>query len=214
MPQSSGKASSRISEASVAAYTPIHHLIDNRLRQLDLSYGWLAPRLGYVNISKGIRRLEKLFSGDLTCKTSTDIIQRLPDALIVSKSVVDQAVKETETCLEAERADREAIWRNNFLPDAFLIGSTNVPSSIMAFALSGGVERHLRIPLDLARPPSTFLTQCLEFSATRPRVPFFGDTMGFIINYTPDDVRSYDLNGTMIRTLPFYYRPGEPRVYF
>jgi hypothetical protein len=198
----------------MTTYYSIQRLIDAQLKQLGRSYGWLAHRLGYVNASKGIRRLQRLFSGDLISKTSTDIIQRLPDALIVCKSDVDQAVKETEARIEAERAAREAIWRANFLPDAFLKGSTNVPSSIIAFALSGGVERHLRIPLDLTKPPSTFLNQCLEYASTRPRIPLFGDTTGFIVNYTPDDVRSYDLNGKLIRALDFYYRPGEPRVYF
>lgn len=59
-------------------YYPIQSLVDARLAKLDHSYGWLVPRLGYVNLSKGIRRLNRLFSGDLSTKTSKDIISRLP----------------------------------------------------------------------------------------------------------------------------------------
>lgn len=198
----------------MTVYYPIQRLTDGRLAQLERSHGWLVPRLGYVNISKGIRRLNRLFSGDLSAKTSKDIISQLPEALIIDQSEVYLAVNETQACLDSERAAREAEWRAKFVPDAFLKGTSNIPSHIMGFVLSGGVNRHLKIPLDLERDPLTFLEQCLAFARNRPRVPFFGDTTGFIINYTPDHVESYDLKGNLIKKLDFYYRPGEARVYF
>jgi hypothetical protein len=43
----------------------IQVLIDERSRELGLSRSELVQRCGYKNISKGIRRLDELYAGDL-----------------------------------------------------------------------------------------------------------------------------------------------------
>jgi hypothetical protein len=43
---------------------------------------------------------------------------------------------------------------------------------------------------------------------------FFGEALGFIINYSPDQAVRYDLDGTPIEVLSKAYRPGEVSLSF
>jgi hypothetical protein len=76
--------------------------------------------------------------------------------------------------------------RASFKPAAYLLGSSNRPSQIFIFGLTGGTERWLKIPLDTSQSPVTYTEQALAVVRKTPTVQFFGPTTGFIVNYTPD----------------------------
>ncbi len=131
--------------------------------------------------------------------------------------MVENAIAATvEIIAEANRlaeAKREAAWRASFHPHAYLLGSTNRPSQITIYGITGGPERWLRIPLDLSQPPVTYAVQAHDFVAKTPFVPYHGRTTGFIVNYTPDSTVRYDLDGDPVEHFDRAYRPGQAEVF-
>jgi hypothetical protein len=93
-----------------------------------------------------------------------------------------------------------------------LLGTQERPSQIFIFAVTGGAERWLKIPLDFSQPPVTYAGQALAVARETPFVQFFGKTTGFIVNYTADHAVRFDREGQPVETLARAYRPGEVTV--
>jgi hypothetical protein len=189
----------------------IQILINDRCQELGLSRSELVRRCGYRNITKGIRRLDELYEGDL--QRTTSLLSGLAIALELSPDVVQRALNETHQQLE-ERASRraseaEAAWRAAFEPHGILLGTDTRPSQALIFAITGGAERWLQIPLDHSQPPVTYAEQALAVVRKTPFVHFFGRTTGFIVNYTPDHAVRFDCEGRPVEKLTRAYRLGE-----
>ena len=160
---------------------PLPKLIEGRTRQLGLRRSELVARCGYKNITKGLRRLDEVNTGNL--ERAAGLLKGLPVGLELAPEVVQRAVDETIWQIAAEE---DARWRASFEPAAYLLGTSNRPSQIWAFGISGGADRWLKIPLDLTLGPESFAYQALSVVRRTPQVQFFGPTTGFIVNYTPD----------------------------
>jgi hypothetical protein len=190
---------------------PLAQLIQSRMKELGIRSGALAARLGYLNLSKGARRIDELCGGDLAGKEW--LLANLPRALSlpdeVAKAAVDETRKELERAREADRQRAEAAWRAAFKPHAYLLGTNVRPSSITFFGITGGAERWLVIPLDHSQPPLSYAAQALAVVRRTPVVQFFGATTGFIVNYTPDHAVRFDLQGKPVETFTRAYRPME-----
>jgi hypothetical protein len=96
--------------------------------------------------------------------------------------------------------------------DGFLLGTEERPSQTLFFAVTGGAERRLKIPLDLSQPPVSYAEQALAVVRKMPFVQFFGRTTGFIVNYTPDHAVRFDCKGRPVETLARSHRPWEVSV--
>jgi len=196
---------------------PIHDLIENRQRQLGLRRNELARRCGFKNVEKGLRRIDGVCHGDFDSPGAKMVLDNIAVALEVDKVVVEEAIAATaEIIAEANRlaeAKRDAAWRKSFKPHAYLVGSTNRPSQITFYGLTGGPERWLKIPLDLSQPPVTYAVQAHEFVAKTPFVPYHGRTTGFIVNYTPDSAVRFDLDGDPVEHFDRAYMPGQVEVF-
>jgi hypothetical protein len=184
---------------------PIENLITQRCRELGLGRRELVERCGYKNISKGIRRLEQVYAGD-----PEKTVSGLPKALDLSPDIVQQAIEETIRQIAAEA---DARYRASFEPHGYLLGTSDRPSQIFIFGLTGGPERWLKIPLDLSQPPVSYAGQALAVVRRTPVVQFFGPTTGFIVNYTPDHAVRFDVEGRPVEMLARAYRPGEVTLY-
>jgi hypothetical protein len=182
-------------------------LVRSRMIELGLSPGELAKRLGYKNLAKGIRRINALRDGDL--EGTKQFLDVLPQALETSAETVeralDQTVREIELAEKHEAEARDKIWRENFCPHAIILTERTVPSPIFVAAMIG-VEKLLRIDLDATQGPVSFVRQVL--GRLPERVPAFGKTAGFVINYSPDMAVRFDPNGQPIETLDEAVRPG------
>ena len=187
---------------------PIQNLINERCRELGLRRRELVERCGYKNISKGIRRLEQVCAGDL--EKTVSLLRGLPKALDLSPATVQQATEDTVRQIAAEADTR---YRTSFEPHGYLLGTSDRPTQIFIFGLTGGPERWLKIPLDLSQPPANYAAQALAVARRTPVVEFFGATTGFIVNYTPDHAVRFDLEGRPVETLVYAYRPGEVTLY-
>ena len=181
-------------------------LIRSRMTELGLSRGEFAKRLGYKNIAKGIRRIDALCEGDL--EGTKQFLDALPQALQTSadtvKRALDHTVRELELAEKKEAAARDKIWRENFCPHAIILTERTVPSPIFVAAIIG-VEKLLRIDLDLTQEPVSFVRQMLD--RLPERVPAFGKPLGFVINYSPDKAVRFDRNGQPIAILDKSVRP-------
>ncbi len=94
---------------------------------------------------------------------------------------------------------------------------TDSSSHITFCALAGGPDTLLTIPFNLLQPSVSFLRQAV---ARLPRkaplganggryVRFFGEALGLIINYSPDQALHCDLEGNPIKWLSAAYRIGQ-----
>src|SRR3954454_2006563 len=178
----------------------------------------IAMRSGSVSATripaKAAGRVDALCWGHLTNRKSRAALARLPDALALPAEVVAQAVIETEQVLEDQerqaeeerrraREKEEAEWRAAFPPHAIIQTERTVPNQITICGLTGGARRWLWIDFDLSKPPITFVQQALAALPERTGlgsdgkryVTFFGEAVGFIVNYTPDQALRCDLDG-------------------
>ena len=55
----------------------------------------------------------------------------------------------------------------------------------------------------------TFVQQALIVVRKTPVVPFYGPTIGFVINYSPDRAVRFDLAGNPVVMLDRAYEPGR-----
>jgi hypothetical protein len=192
---------------------PIHDLVEARSKELGIRRQELARRCGYLNVAKGIRRIEAMCAGDLESSSARTILRGLATALKVEQAVVDETVRETGDCLDKRKRmvldEQQTVRRLTFEPNAYLIGSEKQPSSITIFGLSGGAEHWQRITLDCSRAPVTYATQALAVARRTPVVPFFGPTTGFIVNYTPNHAVRFDIKGNPVEVLNRAYFPEQ-----
>lgn len=184
--------------------SPLSIVIRRRCQDLGLSRSELVRRCGYKNISKGLRRLDQVYAGEF--EKAGALLARLPDALDLPPETVKEAITATTRQIAAEA---DARWRASFKPAAYLLGTSNRPSQIWMFGVTGGAERWLKIPLDTSQSPVTYAEQALAVVRETPTVQFFGLTTGFIVNYTADHAVRFDLEGRPMETLARAYRPGE-----
>ena len=191
---------------------PIAALIFERCATLRLQRCDLVRRAGFKNVAKGLRRLDELCSGNLTATIT--LIAGLPGALELPPEIVADAIQETKKQIAEAAciAEEEAACRETFQPCAYLVGTTGRPSSGFMFEISGGTERWLKIHLDLTQSPATFADQALDVALKTPTIPFFGATVGCIVNYAPDVAVLYDVNGSRVKIHDHAYRPGKKQT--
>ena len=127
-----------------------------RCNELGLTQPELIRRCRYQNVSKGLRRLEQLYSGDF--KKSAGLIDKLAVAVNVPVDTINHAVEESRKYL---REAEEAAWRAAFRPHAIILTERQIPQPIFVAALIG-VDVLLRLDFDLRLAPATFLAQALD----------------------------------------------------
>jgi hypothetical protein len=194
-------------------WSPLYRLIEGQRKRLRLTKPELARRCGCQNIHKGICWIDAISKGHIDYPRAKEIMERLPGALEIDQAEFDRALAETQGQIrertEKEQAQREAEMRARFRPHGFFITEHSVPTQIVMCGLTGGPERWLRIELDLTQSPITFVRQAINVARRNPTVPFFGEVLGVVINYTFDCSVRLDLTGNPIEALDRAYAPGK-----
>lgn len=184
---------------------PIASLIEQRTSVLGLTRAELVQRLGYRNISKGLRSLECVCNGDLN--RYPDLLRALPGALEISRQETDDAVRDTLATLQAvydeEMKIADASYRLTFRPHAVILAR---PAQVFVIALLNA-EHLLRINVDLSAPRDSWLAQAV--AAMPERVLGFDKPHGIVMNYSPDDAVHYDLATQTALQLPVAKRIGR-----
>ena len=127
---------------------PLPDLIARRCEELGLTRMQLLRRMGYANVTKGLRRLTAIEQGDLRC--ADQFHGPLAMALEIPPEVVEDAFAATRAALDAAA---EAGYREAFQPHGVILTERSVPSPIFVAAFMG-VDRLLRIRLDTDAHPT------------------------------------------------------------
>jgi hypothetical protein len=207
---------------------PLSRFIQARLRQLDLTPEELGFRLGYSNPAKAVGRVNALRDGYLDNRKSRAALLRLAGALEVPECEVARFIELTRVSLgerkrianeqkQRKSHTKEVARRAEFKPHAVIVTERNVASQITFCALAGGPGTLLIVPFDLSQPPLTFVGQAVAGwprkapvgANGRRYVPFFGEPLGLIINYSPDRALRCNLEGNPVEWLSAAYRVGQ-----
>ena len=164
---------------------PLSILIRKRCQDLGLSRSELVRRCGYKNISKGLRRLDQVCAGEFG--KADALLARLPDALDLPPETVKEGVTATTRQIAAEA---DARWRASFKPAAYLLGTSNRPSQIWMFGVTGGAERWLKIPLDTSQSPVTYAEQALAVVRETPTCSILWADNGIYCQLHPRSCRA------------------------
>jgi hypothetical protein len=197
-------------------WSPMFRLIEAQRKKLGLGKAEIVRRCGCKNVSKGLRWLEVICSGDTSHARAREILERLPAALEIDQADFDDALAETQRQVAEQRAkeaaQREADLRARFKPHGIFVTESSVPSQIVMCGLTGGPEKWLRIELDLSQSPITFVQQAINVARQNPVIPFFGKVLGIVINYSFDLAVRLDLRGNAIELSNRAYTPGEIEI--
>jgi hypothetical protein len=195
---------------------PIAGFTENRMKTLGLDRGQLARRCGYQNVSKGLRKIDRILGGAISETATRPLLAALQSALEANDAEFSDAIAATDARLNATaravEAEADRCWRASFTPHGYLLGSSPRPASITIYAMSGGSERWLKIRLDLSQSPAAFARQAMAALHKSAVVPFHGLATGFVINYTPDSAVRFDVHGDPVEVLDRAYRPGSVSV--
>lgn len=78
-----------------------------------------------------------------------------------------------------------------------------------------GVDRLIRVELDLSQKPVSFVDQALQGVRDKllrwksEALPAFGRPTGVLINYSPDQAVEFDLQGKPVMAYDYVYHPGR-----
>jgi hypothetical protein len=169
----------------------IHDLIEQRCKELSISHHELIVRSGITNSAKGLRRLQQLFDGDFI--SSRGLIERLPSALELPQSAIDDAINASKKQIADEI---EAAWQSNFVPHALAITANNGRPRQITMAAICNAGRHVRIDFPETLTASDFKKYAFDELITRaPDIAkFFYELQGLVINYSPDKSVKFDLD--------------------
>jgi hypothetical protein len=172
-----------------------------KLDEYALTRQELVRRMGYSNVSKGLRRVEAIFRGDVAL--ARQLRKELARGLRLDLAEIDRIV-EAEAAAQRDRS--EVLYRRDFKPHAVILTSRSIPSPIFAYAMAR-VDKMLRIVFEPGSSPLTFVAQARK--KMPPGVVTMGRTTGFVINYAPDKAVEFDLRGRPLRTRNRAIRIGE-----
>jgi hypothetical protein len=134
----------------------IHDLIQQRCKELTISHHELIVQSRITNIAKGLRRLQQLFDGDFI--SSRGLIERLPSALDLPQSVVEDAINTSKQQIADEI---EEAWRSNFVPHALAITANNGGPRQNTMAAICNAGRYVRIDFPRNNAIFRFQTICV-----------------------------------------------------
>ena len=144
----------------------IARLIRQRMQDLGITRGKLVRRMGYANIAKGCRRIDRICGGRVEFAES--LRAELAEGLDVKVNVIDESIEVTRA--ELNEAEDQA-YRATFKPHAVILTELNVPTQITFYAMTGGA-RHRIIQFKEGSNPETYAMQARE--ALPNVVPFLG----------------------------------------
>ena len=167
---------------------PIEEFVRGRMEELGLTYKEMSRRAGYVNISKGIRRVQAyipLGNGDGI------ITKKIHEVLEVDRELVRAKERETRKIRADEaEAERRASWYIHL----HVLTERERPSSLTQCAMSGVYHyKTRRLPENFNQleqdRQKVLMLKALSTSMApwNGSIPLFGKIVGFVL------VREYDV---------------------
>ena len=189
---------------------PITILVCTRMKELNLARKDMPSRLGYTNISKGMRKLEQFLEA---AEPHQLIEEQLPSALELPEEIVREAIEKTRRLIkEAEEAARRAAFR----PHLYVVTERDIPSQICICGMVGGHRyKIVKLPEDFNELPPERQDLLIRtgnnesIQRENGSMNFFGKILYYVLlrdyDEEVEDRLVYDTTGTEIMD------PGEIR---
>ena len=140
----------------------------------------VVEKLGYKNISKGLRRLDDLIKSGSCHK---EIHDRLPFALGVDAVLVKDAFEETKKQLQAEREECE---RKHFYPHIWIVHEQTRPNSITIVGLTGIHNwKEIKLPKNINQKEWSVQEEIVRknIKESKPKLIYHGSMFGKVTEY-------------------------------
>ena len=189
--------------AQYATQILLNHLLNNGKNKEGKKAIVLA--LGYKNLNKGYRRLEKsMFTGYL----DTGLINKLPEIFGIDKKISDLAIRSTQRQLQEEekiaKEISELIDRLNFKPHLWRKHASKIPHPIFLVAFCGiYFFKYVKLPEDITFRPVFEQLEIIDetiktdLEINKSHKPF-GETTGYYYRKTYDETFEFSTDGKMI----------------
>jgi transcriptional regulator with XRE-family HTH domain len=206
----------------------IHKFLQETMKQKKLSKKELARRLGYNNISKGIRRIDEFLE---KATLNEHIIYNLHSALDEPKAKILEKLEETKEEIaleihkqEEEKKQKEKEERKNFKPFLYCVTEKPKPWPIFISALTQSYllkkvnlpnnfnelshEQKQNAMKDVIKEHYNFIQQ--RWSGI---IPAYGKILAYTFvptyDYNEEDLPVYTIDGTLIESPPRFYQNIE-----
>jgi hypothetical protein len=171
---------------------------------LGISKRMLVQRLGFQNVSKGLRRLTVCIQQG-AC--THPLLKNLATALEVEQVVIDEAIRQTTTQV-AEQQRQEAVRceikaRQRFQPYIYVQSESHRPSFITGAAVMGMKMKYLEVPNMIAALPLEEQLPHIQalirwhYHETGGDCVLFGRITGFVYRWSFDESVAFAINGTV-----------------
>ena len=206
----------------------IHRFLQETMKQKKISKKELAQRLGYNNISKGIRRIDEFLE---KATLNEYIVYNLHSALDEPKEKILGKLEETKEEIvreiqkqEEEKRQKQEEERKNFKPFLYCVTEYPKPSPIFICAMTQSFL------LKKVALPSTFNELSIEAKQKaikdaikehhnfvgqkwHGRIPAYGKILTYTLvveyDYNEEDLPVYAIDGSIIENPPRFYQDIE-----
>ncbi len=169
---------------------PIEELIQNRMKELGLTRSEVARRVGYKNLSKGVRKLQEyMVDGVPSGLYDNDFWQ----AIEVDRNLYQDTLQRTWDLMEQEEQEHarrlEELMQKNYTPHLYVVTERWRPSNLTICAFLG-LHRYKKEPL-----PQNFnsltekgrgeaIQQAIRSSLSHYHgtIPLYGNIRGFLLH--------------------------------
>lgn len=192
----------------------IGRLVVHEMDRQNLSKADIVRRLGYMNIQKGMRRLERLMETGF----EVSILPRLATALGIFQRGIDEALAETdaEIAIESEDARKRAddYERANFRPYILIESDSRIGKPTLFGRLVYEKLKHIPIAPNvgpLLAEQITSISRVVQehYVNASGSLETFGAITGYVYRRTFDDSVRFDTDGRVVNY--FEPRPVEVR---
>lgn len=166
---------------------PLTKFIALRLDELNLTRPKLVQKMGYENITKGLRRLDACLAGDYR-RADKQFLDSLNDALELEAGLLMKLYQQSFELIESK----------HFRPHAYFKTERAVPSPIFACAWGG-----FHLQKKLIFPKEMHASQYIKFTLDHcPKyIPTFGRVIGFRIHYDLHQAQEFTCDGEWLTDL-------------
>ena len=167
-------------------------LVFESMKKNKLSRNEIIQRMGYSNLNKGMRRLDRFLDGN---EIDPTFVKRLTEALNIDPKEMQSSIND-DWLLKRQLAEDHD--RKIFKPYLYIQTYATRPSSICMYAMTGGTHRHKMVDVPENIPTKSCLEQIEtirtliteHFKSSEGIAPFFGKISGYL--YCPNYDSSYE----------------------
>jgi hypothetical protein len=197
----------------------IGELIVSAIKKSGMSRREVVEALGYQNINRGLRRLDRLIQEN-SCNNR--FLTHLIDVLKIPPNEMKQAITKTNEKVHRERKEtrikREQYLREHFRPYLYVKSEERRPRQISIVAFVGIAPfKHVPLPgIEHAKDQKEELQIVRaairnHYEEHQGRCPMFGRTTGYIYRRTFDQSIEMTIDGYVVELIPGPV--PEPKVF-